>query len=98
MSGGEYQYIYMKIAEAADMLETHKDNPLRMAFAIHLRKVAEAMHDIEWVDSRDMAPGEEYPAIVKALDTAEEFKTVRAWHRMNEAQSWEDNRVKYKKQ
>jgi hypothetical protein len=62
MSGGSYDYAYGKIADLAD--EIHGEGgcdcaspALRKAFAAHLRKVALAMHAIEWNDSGDGTGG-----------------------------------------
>jgi hypothetical protein len=43
------------------------DTPERKAFKAHLAKVAKALHDIEWVDSCDMGPGDENAAIRACL-------------------------------
>jgi hypothetical protein len=66
MSGGSYDYLYSKMQDAADTL-SHSGNPLRRAFAKKLELFAEAMHDIEWVDSCDKSPGDEVKAIEAAL-------------------------------
>ena len=66
MSGGSMDYLYSKIYDECDKLDTSK-NALRVAFSIHLRTCADALHDIEWVDSGDYADGDEYDAIRKAL-------------------------------
>ena len=39
------------------------NNPKRIAFKKLLQKVADAMHDIEWVESGDMSKGDEDKAI-----------------------------------
>ncbi len=65
MSGGSYQYAYNRIEELAD--EIRPTTPLRRAFKTHLRKVAAACHDIEWVDSSDCSLGDEDAAIRKCL-------------------------------
>ena len=53
MSGGSYDYLYYKIEDAGRQL-MRKDQPLyRQAFGNLLIKVAQAMHDVEWVDSGD---------------------------------------------
>ena len=58
MSGGSYNYVYSKIADAADEI-CLKGNcsctspALRKAFAKHMRLVAKAMRAIEWNDSGD---------------------------------------------
>lgn len=57
-------YLYSKLEyEATFALDTVE----RRAFAKHLRKVAKALHDIEWVDSGDCGPGDENEAIRACL-------------------------------
>ena len=63
MSGGSMNYLYAKLAYA----EFDENTPERIAFAKHLKLVAEALHDIEWVDSGDYGPGRENEAILKCL-------------------------------
>jgi hypothetical protein len=65
MSGGSYDYAFGKIEDLAGQIR--QTTPLRKAFVTHLRKVAKACHDIEWVDSGDCGPGEEYAAIRACL-------------------------------
>ena len=64
MSGGSMNYLYSKLVWEADF-ET--DTPEREAFAEHLKLVAKALHDIEWVDSGDYGPGAENAAIRACL-------------------------------
>lgn len=66
MSGGSYDYIYRKIEDASNQLRTNND-PRRVAFAKLLKLIADAMHDIEWVDSCDYGPGDEHKAIDKVF-------------------------------
>jgi len=66
MSGGSYDYLYIKMEDAAETLSNDK-NPLRKAFARKLQLFAKAMHDIEWVDSYDYGPGDDEKAIRQAL-------------------------------
>lgn len=66
MSGGSWNYAYRGVEEMADGLEGSPD-ALRSAFGSLLRKVATAMHDIEWVDSADYSNGDEEAAIRAAL-------------------------------
>jgi hypothetical protein len=61
MSGGSYGYAYSKLEDLAGWIATM--TPLRRAFKTHLRRVAKACHDIEWVDSGDCEPGDEDDAI-----------------------------------
>ena len=64
MSGGSMNYLYSKIEYDATFA-TH--TPERLAFKVHLAKVAKALHDIEWVDSGDKGPGDENAAIRACL-------------------------------
>lgn len=66
MSGGSHNYAYQKVDDMAGTLIESRD-PLRRAFANHLKKVSTAMHDIEWVDSCDYGPGGEVKAIEAVL-------------------------------
>lgn len=62
MSGGSLDYLYSRVNDAADLI-AYSGEPLRCAFAEHLRKVAKALHDIEWVMSCDYGPGDDADAI-----------------------------------
>lgn len=62
MSGGSYDYVYLKIGEFTDCLRTN-DDPRRIAFKKLLESIAVAAHDIEWVDSGDCEEGYEHKAI-----------------------------------
>ena len=75
MSGGSYDYLYEKVESMAGQLEGHK--PLRRAFAAHLRMVARAMQDIEWVDSCDSSQGDEDESIRACLAPGAELEAVR---------------------
>ena len=66
MSGGEYDYAYARVEEFAQHPNLAR-TPERRAFATLLSDVAEAMHDIEWVDSCDYSPGDENAAIERCL-------------------------------
>lgn len=66
MSGGSWEYLYSNVDDAACRLCADKD-ALRRAFGKHLKDVALALHDIEWVDSCDFKPGDERASIEKAL-------------------------------
>jgi len=63
MSGGSMGYLYSKLQAA----EFDTGTPERAAFAEHLKLVAKALHDIEWVDSADYGPGDENAAIRACL-------------------------------
>jgi len=80
MSGGSYDYFYSKVNDVADQLMV-QTNPLRRAFALHLKKVATAMHDIEWVDSGDSSEGDEEKAINAVLgSTSKECQLKEVLH------------------
>ena len=76
MSGGSYSYASDKVDEFIRKLEENGLTPLRTAFRDLLVDVGRAMHDIEWVDSRDSSEGSEIAAIAKALG-AGRLPTVR---------------------
>ena len=65
MSGGSYDYFYSKISEFSERL--NKSTPQRRAFYNLLCNVADAAHDIEWVDSGDYAAGDENESISKCV-------------------------------
>ena len=76
MSGGSMNYLYSKIEYEATF---HEDTPERRAFAKHLKLVAKALHDIEWVDSGDCRPGDENEAIRACVgDRAILFAAIEA--------------------
>lgn len=64
MSGGSMNYLYVKLTYDANF-ETN--TPERRAFAAHLKLVAKALHDIEWVDSGDYGIGDDSAAIRACL-------------------------------
>ena len=68
MSGGSYDYGYTRIDDLADQITA--TTPLRKAFKKHLHQVAQACHDIEWVDSGDSGSGDEDEAICACLGKA----------------------------
>lgn len=67
MSGGSMDYLCFKVDDVASELATSKC-PTRRAFAEHLKKVAHALHEIEWVDSADKASPDDIVAMRAALD------------------------------
>ena len=70
MSGGSWNYVCYKVADAANRLVEDKC-PYRRAFGLHLGLVSEALHDIEWVDSADKSPGDEIEAILQVIKPKE---------------------------
>lgn len=71
MSGGSMNYLYSKLEYEATFVE---NTPERRAFAKHLKLVAKALHDIEWVDSADYGPGDETEAIRACLNSGAELE------------------------
>lgn len=67
MSGGFYEYADYKLRSFIGEFAAEANTPLRKAFLTHLIDVAEAIHDIEWVDSGDYGPGDENESIKKVL-------------------------------
>ena len=65
MSGGHYDYAFIKVSEFAGSLEDADIIPERERFKELLILVSTAMHDIEWVDSGDYSDGEEIESIEK---------------------------------
>lgn len=80
MSGGSMNYLYSKVLHNA---EFPCDTPEREAFAKHLKLVAQALHDIEWVDSGDYGPGDENAAIAACLQTPLRAAATMALHALH---------------
>jgi len=80
MSGGSLDYVYIRVEDAAMQVASRAQNNLHRAFAMHLHKVAKALHDLEWMLSCDTSEGSEIAAIRAVLpDGAEiECATQRA--------------------
>ena len=70
MSGGSWDYAYCKIEEIANTLR-RQSCPKRKALGRLLLLVADAMHDIEWVDSSDYGPGDENASIERVFKSLE---------------------------
>lgn len=78
MSGGSYDYACHRVDDFIEEFEKNtRDDPLRIAFLAHLRKVGKAMHDIEWVDSGDYGDGDEHEAIKACLDLTSLSETLK---------------------
>lgn len=75
MSGGSMDYLYSRVRYA----DFRRDTPLRRVFAEHLDQVADALHDIEWVDSSDYGPGDEDAAIRRCLGIADAVLDARRY-------------------
>jgi len=66
MSGGSMNYFSRRI-EWECICNIAPTTPERRAFIEHLRKVAKALHEIEWVDSGDTGPGDDKDAIMECI-------------------------------
>lgn len=62
MSGGSWDYAYVKFEDVASTLLNERC-PLRRALGEHLELIAYAMHEIEWVDSCDKSEPSDTDAI-----------------------------------
>jgi hypothetical protein len=77
MSGGSLDYAEYKINDIADMVASRAKTPLHRAFVKHLRDVAKAAHDLEWVFSCDYGEGDEVEALRKVLNKKMELDVAR---------------------
>lgn len=80
MSGGSLDYAYNKVEDAARRVESRAQTNPHRAFAMHLYKVAKALHDLEWMLSDDTLEGSEEAAIRAVLPESAELEcaTLRA--------------------
>lgn len=76
MSGGSLNYVYAQVEDAAHSVAMRAQTPLHRAFAAHLMKVADALHDIEWLFSADYGPGQEVEAIRAVVTPASVLETA----------------------
>ena len=67
MSGGSWDYAYRTIEDVSRRLMRRESHAIRKAFGELMLRCAQAMHDIEWVDSNDMGDGDEMEAIMKCI-------------------------------
>ena len=76
MSGGSLNYVYSIVESAAFDVERLAETPLHHAFSAHLRKVAKALRDLEWVWSSDYSPGDEVESIRAAIGEGAEIEAA----------------------
>lgn len=81
MSGGSLDYVYSQVEYAAEQMKT--STPLHRAFRSHLFDVAQALHDIEWVESGDYGEGDDVEAMRVVLSPTKELE-----HLMKEAKGF----------
>ena len=77
MSGGCLNYVYGKVEETAHRIEARSNKASHRAFAKHLLKVSEALHDIEWVFNGDYVAGEEEEAINNVITPQDEMTEIK---------------------
>ena len=75
MSGGSWDYFYHKLNDVKDQLLESND-PLRRALSKQVGLLSKAMHDIECVDSGDLAAGDEVAAIRATLGSKADRLTI----------------------
>lgn len=68
MSGGSLDYVFYKLDDAIEVIERRATTVLQTAFAVHLKDVSKALHDLEWVFSGDYSDGDEVEAIRKVVN------------------------------
>lgn len=79
MSGGSYDYFYFRFEnDFIPQFENNLNNdPVRKAFAKHLKLVAKALYEIEWADSGDTCPGEcDEEAMMACINKQDVLKTL----------------------
>ena len=76
MSGGSLDYVCYKLDDAIDTIEKRATTVLQKAFAKHLKDVAKALHDLEWVYSGDYSEGQEVESLRKVINKEMELKAA----------------------
>jgi len=76
MSGGSLDYVCYKIDDAVDTIENRATTTLQKAFAQHLKDVAKALHDLEWVFSGDYCEGQEIDSLRKVVNKEMELEAA----------------------
>lgn len=76
MSGGALDYAGRRLLDTSREVSAHAKNPLHRAFAAHLARVGDALHDLEWVWSGDSEPGSEDAAIRACLAAGAELEAA----------------------
>lgn len=76
MSGGSYEYLYYKMEDAAHTLMRKDQVAYRIAFGNLMLRCAQAMHDVEWVDSCDKSPGDDEEAIMKCINFSDVLRVT----------------------
>lgn len=54
MSGGSYDYVYIKLADSADQIKRKNDHSaIRRRISEYLSYLSKIMYEVEWYDSAD---------------------------------------------
>ena len=76
MSGGSLDYVCYKLDDAIEVIERRATTVLQKAFAKHLKDVAKALHDLEWVFSGDYRDGDDVEALRKVVNKEMELEAA----------------------
>ena len=76
MSGGSLDYVCYKLDDAIEVIERRATTVLQIAFAKHLKDVAKALHDLEWVYSGDYSDGDDVEALRKVVNKEMELEAA----------------------
>lgn len=82
MSGGSWEYFYSRLEDVAQRLRGC-ECPYRKALGAKLQLAADALHDIEWVDSCDYGKGDDIKRLKLAL--GEDHKSLAYQELRNDA-------------
>ena len=76
MSGGSLDYVCYKLDDVIEVIERRATTVLQKAFAKHLKDVAKALHDLEWVFSGDYGDGDDVEALRKVVNKEMELEAA----------------------
>jgi len=101
MSGGSLDYAYGHVQDAADSINGRsssypKQKAIYKAFAAHLRLIAKALHDVEWVFSADCGTGDDVASMRAVLSQGAELEAAVA--NAEEARQVLDDALKHAKE
>lgn len=70
------EYLCYRVQDVAEKL-CKDEIPYRRAFGDHLKLIAKALHDIEWVDSSDMSHPDDEKAIMDCISKSDVLVQVK---------------------
>ena len=76
MSGGSLDYVCYRLDDAIEVIERRATTVLQTAFAVHLKDVSKALHDLEWVLSGDYGDGDDVEALRKVVNKQMELEAA----------------------